>query len=103
MARKRSRLHGSPEHHASEAKVRRMSATRKFGEATEKAKSRACSAALDRLLDATEAKAQADLHDVEGRSFSSSPHGVEAASFAVSAFKVNCLGGGLSGLRRRRR
>ena len=102
-AKKKRGLSGSPEHHASEAKVLRRSADRQFNEAMTKAKSRSCSAALGRLLDANATYAQADLHDVEGRSFSLSPEGIEARSFAVEAFKANCLGAGLSGMKRRSR
>ena len=102
-AKKKRGLSGSPEHHAGEAKVLRFSATRQFKEAEAKAKSRSCSAALERLMDANATYAQADLHDVEGRSFSMSPAGIEARSFAVGAFKTNCLGTRLSGMKRRSR
>ena len=108
MASRRKRslrgLGGTPQHHASEAKVLRIGATRRFNEAAEKARNKACSAALDRLIDASGTKSQADLHDVEGRSFSLTREGIEAESFAIGAFKANCvMSGGLSGARRRRR
>ena len=106
MAR-RKRMHGlggTPEHHAAEAKVLRVGATRRFNEAAQKARSKACGAALNRLLEAEGTKSQADLHDVEGRSFSLSRDGIEAESFAIGAFKANCLvSSSLAGTQSRRR